>query len=222
MGLNRAAQPQPLRIKICGLTTAEAVEAAVEENTDFYGFIFYALSPRNITPTKADTISVSIPAEKRKVAVFVDPSLDDIRNVLASFKPNYIQLHGSETTDFISRVKADFGLPIIKAIAVGNVQDLDRTQDYASIADMLLFDTKTPSGASGGTGQSFDWSLLKGRAFPLPWFISGGINAQNVQEALDISGAKYVDVSSSLERERGIKDPAKIRAFLTQVESRRK
>lgn len=218
MGLKRTI----LQVKICGLTTPEAVEAAVEENTDFYGFIFHALSPRNLTPSKAAAISASIPADKRKVAVFVNPSLDDIRNVLADFKANYIQLHGSESPDFISRVKADFGLPVIKAIGISTAQDLDQAQEYINSADMLLFDTKTAGGASGGTGQSFNWNLLRGRNFGLPWFLSGGISSVNVQEALDISGAKYVDVSSSLERERGVKDPAKIRAFLTQVESRRK
>lgn len=205
-------------VKICGLTTPEAVEAA--QDADFAGFIFYPRSPRNLAPEKAAKLVQ--PLRPKSVAVTVDADdalLQQIKNVL---RPAYFQLHGAETPARVTEVKAKFGLPVIKAIRVASGDDAALAHAFEDSADMLLFDARPPQylsagGLPGGNGIAFDWRILAHRSFAKPWFLSGGITIDNVEEAMRVSGAKMVDVSSSLESSPGIKDPGLVREFVAKI-----
>ncbi len=204
-----------IKAKICGLTTPEAVDAAVEGGAAFLGAVFFPPSPRNLTAEQAQSLLMGTPETCKKVAVMVDPSDADLTTILAHFTPDYLQLHGEESPERTQEIKQHTNLPIIKALPVRKSDDVARAGEYETIADMLLFDAKEPSSTlPGGNGLAFDWQLLKGRHFSLPWMLSGGLNANNVAEAVRISGAAMVDASSSLERTPGVKDPALITAFL--------
>lgn len=205
----------PIETKICGLKTKEAVEAAVASGSRYLGFVIYPPSPRYITGQQACLITEDIPENVKTVAVMVNPTHGELIAHIERFKPDYLQLHGNETPEQVKRIRAMLKLPIgiIKAIAVKNSDDINRVKAYEDIADILMFDTKPQSGLPGGTGHSFDWRLLAGKKFSLPWFLSGGLSAHNVVEAVRITGTRKVDVSSSLEITPGVKDPALIRQF---------
>jgi len=201
------------RVKICGLTTVEAVEAA--QHADFAGFIFYPPSPRNLTPEKAARIARNL--KPPAVAVTVDANDDMLRDIHAALKPGYFQLHGKETPARVAEVKAKFGIPIIKAIGIASGDDAAKAYAFEDSADMLLFDARPPKGLPGGNGVAFDWRILAHRSFARPWFLSGGLTDENIEEAMRVSGARMVDVSSSLESSPGIKDPALVREFVKKV-----
>jgi len=201
------------RVKICGLTTPEAVEAAAE--ADFAGFIFYPPSPRNLTPAKAAELAKAM--RPAPVAVVVDANDELLQELKGTLKPAYFQLHGNETPARVQEIKNKFGIPVIKAIRVASGDDAAKTNAYEDYTDMLLFDARPPKGLPGGNGLAFDWRILAHRSFTLPWFLSGGLTASNVEEAMRISGAKMVDVSSSLESSPGIKDPALVREFIQKI-----
>ena len=203
-------------VKICGLTDSEAVSAAIDNFADFIGFVFFDKSPRNVTPKMAKELSSPIPSHIKKVAVLVDPSDDLIRDILRKFEPDYLQLHGKESVGRVWEIKLRYNIPIIKAFSVRDGDDIAASLPYQEVTDMFLFDAKAPKESilPGGNGLSFDWNLLANREFSIPWMLSGGLNAANVRSALDISGAKMVDASSSLESEPGTKDPALIIEFL--------
>jgi phosphoribosylanthranilate isomerase len=204
------------RIKICGLTTAEAIEAA--NDADYLGFIFFPQSPRNLAPKQAARLAAM--AQKPFVAVTVAPDDLLLESIFSTLKPDYLQLHGSESPARVKAIKAKYDVPIIKAFSVRNSDDIAAAHEFEEVSDILLFDAKAPKGGlPGGNGLSFDWRLLSGRQFQKPWFLSGGINADNVEEAMRISGARMVDVSSSLESAPGMKDPALVRAFIQKVKS---
>jgi phosphoribosylanthranilate isomerase len=202
-------------IKICGLTAPEAVDAAAQ--ADFVGVIFHPASPRFISPAQA--ASLILHAKPKVVAVAVDPSDEMLREIFAAFTPSYIQLHGSETPERAAQIKERFKTPVIKAFRVSTGDDIATAHAYEKVADMLLFDAKAPKGLPGGTGLTFDWNLLAHRHFEKPWFLSGGLNVDNVEQAMHISSAEMVDVSSSLESSPGVKDPALVRSFIAQVKS---
>lgn len=206
-----------MKIKICGLTSFEAVRSAVQNGADYVGFVFHQQSPRNLTPQSANALGRHVPPEVGKVAVLVNASDDDIDLILKYFMPDILQCHGTESTKRISDIKSKYNLPVIKAIAVRSSDDVAKGGAYAQVADMLLFDAKVPAAMPGGNGIAFDWTLLKEKEFDVPWFLSGGLNILNVNEALKVSGAKAVDVSSSLEREPGVKDPELIKLFIEKV-----
>lgn len=207
-----------IKAKICGITTIEAVQALNDGGADYAGFVFFHRSPRNVTAQKAKELSLQLDPSIKTVAVMVDPSNDEIDEILKHFKPDYIQCHGNESTERIYDLHIRYALPVIKAIAVRSSDDVARGVSYSNTADMILFDAKVPdSNLPGGNGLSFDWSLLREREFKTKWFLSGGINIQNVEEAVKISGAHMVDVSSSLESEPGIKDPELIKEFMRVV-----
>lgn len=203
-------------IKICGITSTEAVEAAIKAGTDYLGFVFFQKSPRNVSAEQAASLSKGLPASVKTVAVCVDSSDRALEGMLVGFAPDYLQLHGQETEARVVEIKQRFGVPVIKAIAVRNGDDIARGMRYSKVADMLLFDAKAPetSVLPGGNGLAFDWNLLAGRSFDIPWMLSGGLNAENVKEAISLSGAKIVDVSSSVEIRPGVKSPALIEAFI--------
>lgn len=205
--------------KICGLSTGPAVEAALAGGADFLGFMFFDASPRNVHPATAARLAE--PARKRAaiVAVTVDPDDALLERLARELAPDFLQLHGRETPHRVAEIGRRFSRGLIKALPVTDASDVAAARDYQGVADHLMFDAKAPSGADrpGGLGARFDWSLLKGAAFERPWFLAGGLDPWNVAEAVGLSGAPMVDVSSGVERGAGLKDPALIGAFLEAV-----
>lgn len=205
-------------VKICGINSEPALEAALEGGARYVGFIFFPPSPRFLMPTMAASLAGQVPASSgvTRVGVFVDPTIEALDNLLMHVPLDMIQLHGHESPEEVEVIRYTFRLPVMKAIGIRTATDFDQIAEYASVADQLLFDAKAPEGAPlpGGNALSFDWTLLKGRAYPLPWMLSGGLDARTLAEAVRTSGATAVDVSSGVEIEPGHKDPALIKAFL--------
>ena len=202
--------------KICGVTTPEAVRAALDGGAAYLGFMFFAASPRNLGIEAAARLAEPVRGRAKIVAIAVDPSDAELDRIAAVLKPDFIQLHGRETPSRVREAAVRSGAAVIKAVAVGEAADLDAAASYETVAEHLMFDARPPKGAtqSGGTGSVFDWSLLAGRRFRRPWFLAGGLDPWNLAEAVQQSGAKLVDVSSGVERGPGLKDPALITAFL--------
>ncbi len=206
--------------KICGVSTPEAVRAAVEGGAAFLGFMFFPQSPRNIDPEAAGRLAPPARAHGvRIVAVVVDPSDNEIDAVMAGLAPDLIQLHGKEPPARVREIGERTGRGIIKVIPVSEAADLSATKAYEPLVEHLMFETKPAKDADrpGGLGVAFDWTLLKGHRFARPWFLAGGLNPWNVAEAVAASGAPILDVSSGVERGPGLKDPALIQAFLDAV-----
>lgn len=206
----------PLAVKICGLGTTETVAAAVEGGAAMVGFVFFAKSPRNVSPQHVNVLAQNVPSNVTKVGLLVDASDDEITNILKGAPLDMLQLHGGETPERVSAIKAKFSLPVMKVIAVSDAADADQARAYESIADQLLFDAKPPQDASrpGGLGEAFNWDLLAGQRFAVPWMLAGGLTADNLANAVAVSGAPGVDVSSGVEDGPGDKNINKIKAFL--------
>ena len=204
--------------KICGLTSPAAVAAAIAGKAQFVGAVFYPPSPRSLAPAAAGDLLAPVPHDIRKVGVFVDPDDAQLATAVATAGLDIVQLHGAETPARVAAIKARTGRPVMKAIKVRSAPDLAAAAPFEAVADWLLFDAwppgDTPATLPGGNALSFDWRLLTGRAWRRPWFLAGGIDPDNLREAVTISGARFVDVSSGVERVPGDKDPAKIAAFL--------
>jgi phosphoribosylanthranilate isomerase len=208
------------RAKICGLKTPEAAAAALDGGAAYLGFVFFEKSPRNIAPEDAGRIAQAARGRGVKlVAVTVDPTDLELDRIVGGLRPDLIQLHGKETPQRTAEIGARTGLGVIKAISVSEDADLERAVAYEGAAEHLMFDARTPPGQPlpGGVGASFDWTLLTGRRFARPWFLAGGLDPWNVKEAIGVSAAPLVDVSSGVERGAGCKDPALISAFLDAV-----
>lgn len=205
-----------LAVKICGLTTPEAVTASVAGGAKFLGVVFFAKSPRNIAPERAAELFDGLPRRIVRVGLFVDPTDARLERVLSRVRLDLLQLHGRESPKRVEAIRQSFGLPVMKAIGVSRQGDLDRAEAYEDVADRLLFDARPPRGADrpGGNATAFDWRLLAGRRWRCPWMLAGGIDGRNLRRAVAVSGAKAVDVSSGVERAPGVKDPRKIAAFL--------
>lgn len=206
-------------VKICGLKTPETLEAAIEAGTRYVGFVFYADSPRYVDLNTAKTLAESVPKSVRRVGLFVDPSDQDLEKALGLVPLDILQLHGDETPERVAEIKVSTGKQVMKAIRVATKYDLEDVEAFEDAADWLLFDAKVPDDLPGGTGHSFDWGLLKGRSFQKPWMLGGGLNADNVNEALSVLTPKVVDVSSGVEISRGEKDAEKIKAFISVVKN---
>jgi phosphoribosylanthranilate isomerase len=203
--------------KICGLNSDAAVAAAVTGGAVYLGFVFYPPSPRAVSPGRAAELCARVPAGVQRVGLLVDADDAAIAAVLETAPIDILQFHGAETPDRVAEVKRRFGRPVMKALAVAAPQDVLAAGRYEDDADMLLFDAKPPRRADalpGGNGLVFDWRLIAGRAWGRPWMLSGGLTAAVLPEAVRISGAAAVDVSSGVERRPGDKDPEKIRDFL--------
>lgn len=200
-------------VKICGINGPAAMEAAAAAGADLVGFVFFPPSPRAVTPAQAAAIARPGPG---KVGLFVDPADDEIAEVLAALPLDVIQLHGEETPARCAAVKARFGLPVMKALGIAAREDLAALAAYAPAVDRFLLDAKAPPGAPlpGGNAAPFDWTLTQGVAVPRPWLLAGGLTPANVAEAIAASGAPGVDVSSGVERSRGVKDPSRIVDFV--------
>jgi phosphoribosylanthranilate isomerase len=207
-------------IKICGLTDTVSIEAVIAAKADYAGFVFFPASPRHLDLTRAAALKETLPKHIKSVSVLVDPDDTLLEQVTAELHPHYIQLHGKESPQRVSAIKTQFpNMPIIKAIRVRSSDDVAQANRYDA-ADLLMFDAKAPETMlPGGNGLSFDWALLAGREFIRPWFLSGGLNADNVAEAIRFSGAKMVDVSSGVESAPGVKDAALIQAFADAIRS---
>jgi phosphoribosylanthranilate isomerase len=205
--------------KICGLSSAEAVTAAVRHGARSVGFVFYPPSRRNVTPALAGALATLVPAGITKVGVFVDAVDGAIEAALAGTPLDLLQFHGRESPERVLAVKRRFGKPVMKAIPVAAAADLDRARPYYGAADLLMFDAKPPKDAivPGGHGLVFDWELLGERRWPVPWMLSGGLTPENLGEAVRITHAGAVDVSSGVERAPGMKDPERIAAFLARA-----
>ncbi len=210
-----------VRAKICGLNDSEAVHAAVEGGAAFVGFVFYPPSPRAVTPERAAELTTIVPASVGKVGLFVDAGDDEIDAVLSRAALDMLQLHGAESPERVSELRTRTGLRVMKAVSVAASADVERAPAYYGAAEWLMFDAKPPKDMAGalpgGNALAFDWLLLKGWDFPLPWMLAGGLDAGNVAEAVRLSGARYVDTSSGVEDRPGVKNPGRIREFLAAV-----
>ncbi len=208
----------PVEIKICGLMTPDAVDVALDAGADLVGFVFFPPSPRHIGFEAARALGARVRGRARKVALSVDADDDFLAATIDALKPDMLQLHGRESPERVVVVRTRFGLPVIKALPIETRSDLSPIRLFADVTDRLLFDARAPRGATrpGGLGKSFDWTLLAG-INRVPFMLSGGLDASNVAEALRITGAPAVDVSSGVERAPGVKDPDKIRAFVRAV-----
>ncbi|MBD9389615.1 phosphoribosylanthranilate isomerase [Agrobacterium sp. AGB01] len=208
-------------IKICGLKTSEAVEKAVARGASHIGFIFFEKSPRNIEPDIAGKLADAARGRAKIVAVTVNADNDDLDEIIALLKPDILQLHGTETPERVLNVKAIYGLPVMKALSIREADDLIRVEPYIGIADRFLFDAKPPKGSDlpGGNGVSFDWSLLAGLDADIDYMLSGGLNKDNVAEALSRTGARGIDLSSGVESAPGVKDLGLIDALFDAIET---
>lgn len=203
-------------VKICGLTDARSLAAAVEGGAAYTGFVFFRRSPRFVTAEAAGALINEIPRSVTSVGLFVNPTDGELETVLTHARLGMIQLHGNETPERVDKVRLLSGLPVIKAVGVAGARDVLAAKIYENHADWLLFDAKPPKDATrpGGNALAFDWPLLKTYAGKTPWMLAGGLTRGNVAAAIKASGARAVDVSSGVEIRPGVKSPAKIRAFL--------
>ena len=192
-----------------------ASAAAVEAGARYVGFVFFPKSPRAVTPAQARVLALEVPAGMAKVGLVVDPSYDELDALLAEVPLDMLQLHGAETPDRVAEIKARFGLPVMKAVGIAGPDDLAALDQFAAVADQLLVDAKRPKGSDrpGGNAVSFDWSLIAGRRWPVPWLLAGGLTVENVAEAVAKTGARQVDLSSGVETSPGVKDANLMAAF---------
>jgi phosphoribosylanthranilate isomerase len=206
----------PLLVKICGLKTPDTLDAALEAGADMVGFVFFPPSPRDLGVEAARALGERVKGRAKKVALSVDATDAELDRVVEALKPDMLQLHGEETPERVATVRSRFHLPVMKALPIEQKSDLSPIHLYAKVADWLLFDGRAPREATrpGGLGKTFDWSVLQNFDLQIPFMLSGGLDASNVAEALRITRAPAVDVSSGIERAPGEKDPDKIRAFI--------
>jgi len=212
-----------LDIKICGLKTGPAVDAALAGGASHVGFIFFAKSPRNVSPDAAGALRATARGRVKAVAVTVDADDAALDAIVAAMAPDVLQLHGSETPARVAAVKARYGLPVMKALAVSTAADLAAARPFFTVADRMLFDARPPKGSElpGGNGVAFDWSLLAALDPGVDYMLSGGLNAANVGDALRIGNPPGIDVSSGVESAPGVKDTALIDDFFAAVRAAR-
>jgi phosphoribosylanthranilate isomerase len=205
-----------IRVKLCGLTALSDIDVAVAAGAAYVGFVFFPKSPRHLDVARAAAMSAAVPAGLCKVGLIVDAD-DAMLDMVTSEVPlDMLQLHGSETPDRVRAIKSRYGLPVMKAVGVATSSDLVALDTYCRVADQVLVDAKPPKEAQlpGGNGLSFDWQLIAGRRWPVPWMLAGGLTPDNVAEAVRLTGARQVDVSSGIESAPGVKDPDLMRAFV--------
>ena len=208
-----------IRVKICGITDRAAMRAAVDAGAAYVGLNFFPPSPRYVAPEAVSDLTADVPPGVAKVGLVVDEGDDVLDAILAAAPLDMLQLHGTETPERVAQVKARYGLPVVKAVGVREVSDFADVERYAAVADVLLIDAKAPKGAvlPGGNGVSFDWTILRGRRWPVPWMLAGGLTPENVAVAIRVTGAKQIDLASGVESAPGVKDPALVRAFMKAV-----
>jgi phosphoribosylanthranilate isomerase len=205
-----------IRVKICGLREPAHVDAAVRAGAAYVGLVFFAKSPRNLSADEAARLAAVVPAGVAKVALTVDADDATLDALLDRVPLDMLQLHGRETPERVAEVRARFGLPVMKAVGVAGEEDLPALEEFGRVADQLLVDAKPPKDATlpGGNGLAFDWRLIAGRRWPVPWMLAGGLTADNVVEAIRLTSARQVDVSSGVESAPGVKDEGMIASFI--------
>ncbi|MDF0596695.1 phosphoribosylanthranilate isomerase [Psychromarinibacter halotolerans] len=203
------------RIKFCGLSRPEDVAAAAKAGAAYVGFVFFPKSPRNVSIETAAELAAEVPVGICKVALTVNADNELLDRITDTVPLDMLQLHGKETPERVAEVKARYGLPVMKAVGIATEDDLPTLETYVSVADQILLDAK-PSpddDRPGGNGVAFDWTLIANRRWPVPWMLAGGLTPDNVAEAVRLTGARQVDLSSGIESAPGVKDPAKIAAL---------
>jgi phosphoribosylanthranilate isomerase len=207
-----------MKVKICGLSTAESVAHAVKAGAAYLGFVFYPPSPRALDLPAARALVRAAPAGVTKVALLVDATDEFLDDLMAQVSVDMLQLHGRETPERVTQIRARTGLPVMKVIGIRDAGDLEQISGYEAVADQLLIDAKPPREGSGylpgGNALTFDWRLIAGREWALPWMLAGGLTAENVAEAVRLTGADQLDVSSGVESAPGVKDLNKITDFI--------
>ncbi len=206
----------PNSIKICGLSNATTLEAALKLGADWVGFVFFDPSPRHVNLELARDLAAQAKGRAKIVALSVDATDGALEAIIEAARPDWLQLHGRETPERVAHLRNAFNLPVMKAVGIASANDIATARRYALIADQLLLDAKPPAEAArpGGNGAAFDWRLPRQLGASVPWMLSGGLNAENVAQAVRRSGARRVDVSSGVESAPGVKDTTKIRAFI--------
>ena len=206
----------PVSVKICGLATVDDVRGCADAGANYMGLVFFQKSPRNITLPAARELALAAPLGLAKVALVVNPSDADLDAITGTVPLDMLQLHGRETPERVAEVKARYGLPVMKAVGIADGDDLPKLESYFGVADQILVDAKPPKGGElpGGNGLSFDWRLIAGRRWPCPWMLAGGLTPENVAEAVKMTGAKQVDVSSGVEDAPGQKNAKLIQKFV--------
>ncbi len=207
------------RVKICGLRDVAAMQAAVDAGASYVGLVFFPKSPRNVSIAQAALVAKAVPMGVAKVALVVDADDALLDAITAAVPLDILQLHGHETPARVAAIRARYGLPVMKAVGVADESDLAALDAYAQVADQILVDAKPPKSADlpGGNGLAFDWRLIAGRRWPVPWMLAGGLTPENVVEAIALTGATQVDVSSGVEASPGVKDAALMSAFCEAV-----
>ena len=212
-----------VQVKICGINSAEAADAAASAGAEYTGLVFFRRSPRHVEHEQAASLAARLRGRCRIVAVLVDAADTEIEAAVRAAAPDILQLHGRETVERVAAIRQRFRLPVMKAIAVADEEDLSTVPAYERVADLLMFDAKAPESAArpGGHGAAFDWQLLRGRKFSRPWLLSGGLNAENVARAIRACDAAAVDCSSGVETAPGVKSAQLIRELLAAVRASR-
>lgn len=205
-----------IRVKICGLRDAATIKAAADAGAAYIGLNFFPKSPRSVTIAEAASLAVDAPAGLAKVGLVVNADDAMLDAIMADVPLDMLQLHGAESPERVAAVKARYGLPVMKVVGVAGLDDLAAIDRYIKVADQILVDAKPPKGADlpGGNGVTFDWDLLAGRRWPLPWMLAGGLTAENVKDAITRTGARQVDTASGVETEPGMKDAGMIARFV--------
>jgi phosphoribosylanthranilate isomerase len=208
-------------VKICGISDAAGLQAAAEAGADMVGLVFFPPSPRAVTLARAAAVSAAVPGGPKRVGLFVDATDEGIAEVLAAVPLDILQLHGEETPERCADIRQTFGRPVMKALGIASAADFAALDLYAPVVDHFLLDAKAPPGAAlpGGNAAPFDWTLTAGRSIPRPWLLAGGLTPGNVAGAIAASLAQGVDVSSGVEASRGVKDPARIAAFVAAAKA---
>lgn len=211
--------PDNIRVKICGLSTQEGLQAVADTGAAYVGFVFFPKSPRNVSIEQARELALAAPIGLAKVALVVDADNAFLDAITDAVPLDMLQLHGHESPERVLEIKARYGLPVMKAVGIADASDVPNIDLYNAVADQILIDAKPPKSATlpGGNGLSFDWTLIAKRRWPKPWMLAGGLTPDNVAEAIALTGATQVDVSSGVEAGVGIKDNAKIAAFVAAV-----
>jgi len=213
--------PSAINVKICGLTESADVPAAILAGARYLGFNFFAKSPRYLAPADAAFIAGTVPEGICKVALTVNADNAFLDALVAVVPLDMLQLHGAESVERVREIKARYGLPVMKVVGVAVPEDLAALDEYGTVADQLLVDAKPPKGAvlPGGNGLTFDWRLIAGRRWPVPWMLAGGLTPQNVARAIAMTGARQVDVASGVESAPGVKDADLMAAFCAAARS---
>lgn len=208
-----------IRVKICGITNKQDMDAIIKYDAHYAGLMFFEKSPRFVETELARQLSLHAGNKIKKVAVAVNPDTRFLDEIVENVPLDFIQLHGEETPERVKEIKLKYQIPVIKAIGISEAKDLKLVSIFSEVSDQLLIDAKPPKSSilPGGNGLSFDWNLIKNIKFDCPWLLAGGLNSKNAANAIDLTGATQLDLSSGVERSPGVKDENKIASFMSSI-----